>query len=69
MKTIVIGDIIYKVTDKEFLKIIRLENEVKAEATLSVKASLAAEDKLSEHLDEAKKSYKYVGMVYFHWRE
>ena len=66
MKTIIIEQEIYKVSEREFKVLKEMESEIKKEATLGVMQSLKAEDKLNEYLDVAKIMYKYVGTVDFH---
>jgi hypothetical protein len=65
MKTIVIEQAIYKVTDREFAVIKGMEKKVKDSAT-DYKACFKAEDELNEYLDVAKTLYKFVGTVDFH---
>jgi len=66
MRTIIIEDAIYKVTEREFKVIKGMEDEAKKQATLGHKQAFFADDKLNEYLDVAKITYKYVGTVDFH---
>ena len=65
MKTIIIEQAIYKVTDREFNVIKAMQQKIKNEAA-DYKACFKAEDELNEYLDVAKTLYKFVGTVDFH---
>ena len=67
MKTIIIEQSIYKVSEKEFTVIKGLETKIKEAATLGGhKPYYEAEDNLNEYLDAVKQSYKFIGTVDFH---
>ena len=65
MKTIVIEQAIYKITDREFAVIKAMEQKVK-DTIHDYKVCFKAEDKLNEYLDVAKTLYKFIGTVDFH---
>ena len=68
MRTIIIEDAVYKVTEREFKVIKKMEDESKKQARFGHKQEFFADEKLNEYLDVAKKTYKYVGTVDFHFQ-
>jgi hypothetical protein len=65
MRTIIIGDTIYKVTEREFGVITQMKEDAMKQATMGHKQSFFADDKLNEYLEAAKITYKCVGTVDF----
>lgn len=65
MRTIIVENVIYKVSEKEFKKVKILEQEIKDSAS-DYKACFAAENRLFEYLDANTDKYKYIGEVDFH---
>lgn len=68
MKHIIIEDMIYKVSEREFKVIEKMRDELKGLASLNnFKLYNAKEHEVSEYLAAAKILYKKVGYVAFHY--
>lgn len=71
MKTILIEDIIYKVSEKEFKVIKTLESNAKENSNVAGPFNAANhihENILGDYLDENKSKYKLVGPIDFMFR-
>jgi len=63
MKTIIIEQSVYKVTDREFNILKEMEKRIKHK---EYKRGLKYENELNDYLDVAKILYKFIGTVDFH---
>ena len=69
MKLIIIEQSAYKVSEKEFAKIKKLEDKLKTPSAIAdYKIYDEAEDNLANYLDENKHNYKYVDEIWFHYQ-
>jgi len=68
MRTILIEDSIYKVSEREFKVIKKMEQDLKDLATSHYSLQFEAEDKLSQYLEASKILYKFVGTVDFQYQ-
>jgi hypothetical protein len=66
MKTIIIEDSVYSVTDKEFNKINLMQKKMDAEKNLQIRFGLEID--LSDYLTEQRKFYKCYGDISFQFR-
>lgn len=65
MRTIVINNVIYKITEKEYKHIIKMRNEAIEQSKQGLRQCFFATNKLEEYLDKAKKKYKQFAKVDF----
>ncbi len=65
MRTIIIEDAVYKVSEKEFKQLEYMENKI---SNAQYPESWYLEIALSEHLSEKRDSYIKVGTVDFHFQ-
>lgn len=56
MRTIVINNVIYKITEKEYKHIIKMRNEAIEQSKQGLRQCFFATNKLEEYLDKAKKN-------------
>jgi hypothetical protein len=69
MKLIIIEGSAYSVTEKEFLRIKKLEDKIKEPNVIAdYKLYFHYEDILANYLDENKKRYKYIDEIWFHYQ-
>jgi len=65
MRTIIIEDSIYKVTEREFKVIQKMEEQAKKDAAMGQMPMFHAMDYMDDYLEVAKTSYKFIGTVDF----
>ena len=69
MKLIIIEDGAYKVSEKEYLKIKSLEDNLKDPfIAFNHKESWKHEDILANYLDENKHKYTFIDSIWFHYQ-
>lgn len=68
MKTILIEHEIYKVTEREFQVITKMEKEIKDAGSLHHSIGFALEDKLHRYLETSKVHYRLVGIIDYQYR-
>jgi len=65
MRVIIIEDSVYKVSEKEYLKLRKMADEsTYSDYPLNERLS----DELNNYLDDNKSKYKLIGAVNFDWR-
>jgi hypothetical protein len=68
MRTILIEDSIYKISQREFNIIKKMEQDINDSAALHHTIGFEAEHKLYQHLEAAKLHYRFIGTVDFQYR-
>lgn len=67
MKTVVIKDEIYKVSEREYLIIKVMQNDIIEKSQLNSIDCCNSESKLSQHLEDSKHKYKFIGYADLVW--